>query len=111
MSHLSWTGTVPAAGTWILLAHGVTGLRLLRRRRQVIWPLVSMLVLATAYGVAFTPSFRYRIDGIVALVIGSAATLDRHGGECKDGSVALHRSTKDHATERSYAKTTLTTET
>lgn len=85
MGYPSWTGSVQAVGTWILLALGIAGLWVLRRRHQVIWPLVTMLVLATANGLVFTPSFRYRLDGIVALVMGSAATLDWGWGRLRSG--------------------------
>ena len=76
LDYPSWTAYVQAVGTWILLPLGIFGIWLLRRRRFVVWPLVTMVALATANGMIFTPSFRYRIDGIVALVIGGAAALD-----------------------------------
>ena len=77
MGFASWTGDVQAAGTWLLLALWAMGLWLLRRRRAAIWPLVTLLVLATANGVAFTPSYRYRMGGIIALVLLSAVAIDR----------------------------------
>ncbi len=76
LDYPSWTAYVQAVGTWILLPLGIFGIWRLRRRRFAIWPLVMMVVLGTANGMIFTPSFRYRIDGIVALVIGAAAALD-----------------------------------
>jgi MYXO-CTERM domain-containing protein len=79
MGFAAWTGDVQAAGTWLLLALGLAGLVVLRRRRTPIWPLVTLLVLATANGVAFTPSYRYRLGGIIALVIAAAVALDQAG--------------------------------
>jgi len=76
MGFRSWTGDVQAVGTWLLLGLGAAGLWVLRRRRTPIWPLVTLLVLATANGVAFTPSYRYRMGGIIALVLMSAVAID-----------------------------------
>jgi 4-amino-4-deoxy-L-arabinose transferase-like glycosyltransferase len=77
MGFPSWTGDVQAVGTWILLALGAAGLWLLRRRGVAVWPLVALLVLATANGVAFTPSYRYRMGGIIALIFLAAVAVDR----------------------------------
>jgi hypothetical protein len=77
MGFPAWTGGVQAVSTWILLALGAAGLWVLRRRRIAIWPLVVLLALATANGVAFTPSYRYRIGGIIALIILASFAIDR----------------------------------
>ena len=76
MGFPSWTGDVQAGGTWMLLVLGALGLRMLRRRHVAIWPMVALLVLATANGVAFTPSYRYRMGGVIALVMLSAVAID-----------------------------------
>ena len=67
------------AGLWLwrlLLIPGLAGLVILRRRRVMVWPLVTMLAMVTLTAVAVYGHIRFRTVGDLVILVGAAVTLD-----------------------------------
>jgi peptidoglycan/LPS O-acetylase OafA/YrhL/4-amino-4-deoxy-L-arabinose transferase-like glycosyltransferase len=66
-------------GLWLwraMLIPGLVGLVILRRRRTMVWPLVSMLGMVTITAVAVYGHIRFRTVGDLVIIVGTAVTLD-----------------------------------
>lgn len=66
-------------GLWLwrlMLVPGIAGLVILRRRRTMVWPLVSMLGMVTITAVAVYGHIRFRTVGDLVIIVGTAVTLD-----------------------------------
>jgi peptidoglycan/LPS O-acetylase OafA/YrhL len=66
-------------GLWLwrlLLIPGIAGLVILRRRRVMVWPLVSMLAMVTVTAVAVYGHIRFRTVGDLVVIVGAAVTID-----------------------------------
>lgn len=60
----------------LTLIPGIAGLVILRRRRVMVWPLVSMLAMVTITAVAVYGHIRFRTVGDLVLLVGTAVTID-----------------------------------
>jgi 4-amino-4-deoxy-L-arabinose transferase-like glycosyltransferase len=72
---------IPVSDAWLawyypLLALAVCGAVILRRRRQPIYPLMAMFIVATLTAIATYGSYRFRSEAEVAIVVLAAVTLD-----------------------------------
>lgn len=66
-------------GLWIyrlIAIPGLIGMVILRRRRTMVWPLVSMLVMVTATAIGVYGHIRFRTVGDLVLLVGAAVALD-----------------------------------
>ena len=67
------------AGLWVyrlILIPGIIGLFVLRRRRIMIWPLVSMMAMVTLTAIGVYGHIRFRTVGDLVLLVGAAVALD-----------------------------------
>jgi 4-amino-4-deoxy-L-arabinose transferase-like glycosyltransferase len=71
---ISWSQIV---AFWLLAPFAIYGGVLARRRRLVLWPLVTMVAFTAAVGLLVTPHLRYRIPTEIAVVLLGAVTVDR----------------------------------
>jgi hypothetical protein len=66
-------------GLWLwrlMLIPGLAGLVILRRRRVMVWPLVSMLAMVTITAVGVYGHIRFRTVGDLVIIVGTAVTID-----------------------------------
>ena len=71
---ISWSQIV---AFWLLTPFAAYGFVLARRRRLVLWPLVTMVAFTAAVGLLVTPHLRYRIPAEVVWVLAGAIAIDR----------------------------------
>ncbi len=66
-------------GLWLwrlIVIPGIAGLVILRRRRVMVWPLVTMLAMVTLTAVAVYGHIRFRTVGDLVVIVGAAVTID-----------------------------------
>jgi 4-amino-4-deoxy-L-arabinose transferase-like glycosyltransferase len=71
---ISWSQIV---AFWLLAPFAIYGAVLARRRRLVLWPLVTMVGFTAAVGLLVTPHLRYRLPTELAFVLLGALAVDR----------------------------------
>ncbi|MCU1371715.1 MAG: hypothetical protein JWO77_2909 [Ilumatobacteraceae bacterium] len=66
-------------GLWLwrlMLIPGIAGLVILRRRRVMVWPLVSMLAMVTITAIGVYGHIRFRTVGDLVIIVGTAVSID-----------------------------------
>ena len=77
LGRADWISWTQIAAFWLLTPFAVAGFVIARRRRLLLWPLVTMVAFTAAVGLLVTPHLRYRIPTEIVWVLLGAIAVDR----------------------------------
>jgi len=72
----TWVSWAAIVGSWAMMAAGVAGMVVLRRRDRPVWPLAVQAVAATIAAALFYGLARFRIGADVAFVVAAAVAFE-----------------------------------